>query len=390
MKSTVTVLIPAYNDERTIEIVLQAVIRLAYRPIEIIVADDGSSDGTAGIVRRFPVTSIRNDANHGLGYNLNAGLQRCEGEFLAVVQSDCEVIGEDWLDRMLEPMADPQVGVVVSQREIPGFGGLTAGARLFNAVVPQDLLNRTGKLQPLDYCRGKADLYRVSLLRELGGWDSAFFTAGEDTDLSIRLKQKGAKILLHPEAKIRYLFSGRQNTVGGALNKALLYGKTAALLYRKHRYDGIQSRTYLLILLAAVSLLLPFPLFTGIVLLLWSFTCRVQTARSKGFPFGVSALILAVLYSSRCTGPWQECGMIPAMAIVFAGIAYTAYLSVKNTFRNYRRGERWWRLPVTFLFCFLWRMLSGAGYLSGAFGYRPRISKTTMGAQSHGKRGKEQ
>ena len=82
--------------------------------------------------------------------------------------------------------------------------------------------------------------------------------------------------------------------------------------------------------------------------------------------------------------------MIPAMAVVFSGIAYTTYLSVKNTFRNYRRGERWWRLPATVLFCFFWRMLSGAGYLAGAFSHRPGISKTTLGAQSHGKTGKEQ
>lgn len=388
MKSTVTVLVPAYNDENTIDVVLQALTRLTYRPVEIVVVDDASTDGTSGIVRRLPVTAIRNDANRGLGHNLNAGLQRCESEFLAVVQSDCEVIGEDWLDRMLEPMADPQVGVVVSQREIPDFSSLPAGARLFNAVVPQDLLNKTGTSQSLDYCRGKADLYRVSLLRELGGWDPAFFTAGEDTDLSIRLKRKKAKILLHPEAKIRYLFSGRQNTVGGALKKAILYGRTAAVLYRKHRYDGIQSRTYLLILLAAVSLLLPFPLFTGIALLLWSFTCRVQTARSKGFPFGISAVILAVLYSSRCTGPWQECGSVPALAIVFAGIAYTAYLSVKNTFRNYRRGERWWRLPGTVLFCFFWRMLSGAGYLAGVFSRRLGTRKAEA-PQKHEKRDQE-
>lgn len=382
MKSTVTVLVPAYNDESTIGIVLQALVCLTYRPIEIVVVDDASTDGTADIARRFPVTLIQNDTNRGLGFNLNAGLQRCKGEFLVVVQSDCEVIGEDWLDRMLEPMADPQVGVVVSQREIPDFAALSAGARLFNAVVPQDLLNKTGKLKQLDYCRGKADLYRVSLLRELGGWDSVFFTAGEDTDLSIRLKLKGAKILLHPEAKIRYLFSGRQNTVGGGLKKALLYGRTAAVLYRKHRYDGIQSRTYLLILLAAVSLLLPFQLFTGIALLLWSFTCRVQTARSKGFPFGISATILAVLYSSRCTGPWQECQVVPAIAIVFAGIAYTAYLSVKNTFRNYRRGERWWRLPITFLFCFLWRMLSGTGYFFGVFRRQRPSVKANTGTRS--------
>src|SRR5262249_6589027 len=231
MQSTVTALVCAYNDEATIGIVLQALLQLKYDPpIEIVVVDDASTDRTAEIVAQYPVKLLRNTENRGLGHNQNLGLSAATGEYLALVQSDCEVLGTDWLNRMVEPFRDEQTAVVVSQRETQNFASLPLGARLFNAVAPQDLINKTGRVVRLQYCRGKADVYRVSTLKELRGWDSSFFTAGEDTDLSLRLRAKNLRILLHPQAQIRYLFSSRQSSVLGALKKGFLYRETAVPL----------------------------------------------------------------------------------------------------------------------------------------------------------------
>ena len=136
----------------------------------------------------------------GLGYNQNLGLSLTKSEYMVLLQSDCEILQTDWLEQMIQLMTD-DVAVVVSQREIHNFAELSAGARLFNAVAPQDLINTTNKTVDQQYCRGKADLYRVSVLRELGGWNRDFFTAGEDTDLSIKIRKLGHRIILHPTAK---------------------------------------------------------------------------------------------------------------------------------------------------------------------------------------------
>ena len=367
MKPPVTILVCAYNDESTIGVVLQALTKLEYAPQEILVIDDASTDRTGEIIRQFDVRLVRNETNRGLGFNLNLGLSLAKGDFLAVVQSDCEVIEGDWLDEMMDLMTNG-TGVVVSQREIAHFASLPAGARYFNAVAPQDLLNSSGKPVELQYCRGKADVYRVSLLRDLGGWNRLFFTAGEDTDLSIRIRSKNQKILLHPKATVRYLFSARQASSVGSLKKAFLYGKTAAPLYQLYRYDGIQSRSYLTTLLAILTLFLPIigRWIFGTFLFLYSFTCRIQTKESKGVPFGALAVFasipLLVLHLQRKTADFS---MIPAGSLATAGVAYLAYLSAKNTFSNYRKGERAGNLPATFLFCIGWRLVSGSGYLYG-------------------------
>ncbi len=372
MKPLISVVVCTYNDESTIARVLDAISRLTYNPLEVIVINDASTDRTGQIAKSFNVALIDNPSNMGLGFSQNLGLSLAKGEHLALVQSDCEILQDDWLERMLESMVE-DVAVVVSQREIKNFAELSAGARFFNAVAPQDLENKAGRPLDQNYCRGKADLYRTSVLRQLGGWNRAFFTAGEDTDLSIRLRKSGYRIVLHPSAKVRYLFSNRQTTIGGALRKAFLYGSAAYPLYKLYRYDGIQSRTYAHVLVAGIVMLFPFPWMSiaggvaGILLLANSFTCKIDSARLPT-SLGVLALIACVpiVMLNSAHGLRGVMQAIPG-GILLAGVAYTGYLAAKNTFRNYRKGEKIHRLPSTFLFSYVWRLASGVGYLAGAF-----------------------
>lgn len=368
--SLVTIVVCTYNDEQTIGAVLRGLTSLTYRPLEIVAINDASTDATGNIIRQFEpaVRCIDNPSNRGLGYNQNLGLSLAHGEYLALVQSDCEVTDPAWLGEMMEEM-QPGVGAVVSQRRIEDFRSLPPGARLFNAVAPQDLTNGSGKARELLYFRGKADLYRTSVLRELGGWDAGFFTAGEDTDLSIRLRARGHSIVLHPRASVRYLFSGRQVSIAGGLRKAFLYGRTAALLYRLHRYDGIQSRTYMTLLLATVALCLPAPAAeaaAGLGLLLYAMTCRIQTASGRSIPFGLMALVAAIPLAVLDL-PVALPGLLslPARALVVAGSIYLSYLAAKNTARNVGKGEKLSSVPGTFAFCLAWRLISGIGYLAG-------------------------
>lgn len=368
-KPLVTVVVCTYNDESTIGTVLAAITSLNYESKEVIVINDASTDRTSRIIEEFPVHAVRNSTNRGLGYNQNLGLQMAKGEFLALIQSDCEVLGEDWLDRMMECMSG-NTAVVVSQRRISDFAALPLGARLFNAVAPQDLNNKSGAPEEALYCRGKADLYKTSVLRELGGWNRAFFTAGEDTDLSIRLRRQGYRIVLHPSACVRYLFSGRQVSVRGALGKAFLYGKTAFPLYNLHRYDGIQARTYSTIWLSIVLLLLPevAGAVAGMALFVYASTCRIQTSGSRSVPFAVLGAIASVpLLMLHFFVNTPDLAAVPLLALASAGAAYTVYLAAKNTARNYKKGEAAGKLPGTFLFCAGWRLISGIGYLAGAW-----------------------
>ena len=379
MAPSITLVVCTYNDETTIQIVLDSISRLTYNPLEVIVINDASTDRTGEIVRTFAVKQVENPKNMGLGYNQNLGLSLTKSEYMVLLQSDCEILQTDWLEQMIQLMTD-DVAVVVSQREIHNFAELSAGARLFNAVAPQDLINTTTSPVDQQYCRGKADLYRVSVLRELGGWNRDFFTAGEDTDLSIKIRKLGHRIILHPTAKVKYLFSGRQASVSGGLAKALLYGSVAYPLYKLHRYDGIQSRTYAHMILAGIAWLFPFPFdgILGALILANSFTCSISSAAVRNVSFGMLSLIACVPFV-MLNSPHGLRGVLQSIpaGILLAGSAYTGYLAAKNTFRNYGKGEKLHRLPGTFLFCIAWRLVSGIGYLAGAMkGFKKNRKKT--------------
>lgn len=385
MKPKVTIVVCTYNDENTIRRVLDALTGLKYEPREIIVVDDASTDRTPAVIANFPVMVLQNKQNRGLGYNQNLGLRHADGEYLALVQSDCVVSSPDWLEEMMSLM-EGDVAVVVSQREIRDFPSLADGARLFNAVAPQDLQNESGRPLEIEYCRGKADLYRVSTLGQLGGWNTSFFTAGEDTDLSIRIRKAGYRILLHPTARIHYLFSARQSTVSGALKKAFLYGKVASILYRLHRYDGIQSRTYLTLLLSCIVLLLPHQIQipVGGALFLYGFTCKVQTRKGASLPFSVLAVFASLcLIVLNFPNYLQDVLLLPARSLVLAGAAYTGYLAAKNTYNNVKKGEQSPRIPKTFLFCIAWRFISGIGYAAGVYGSLRRGLRESKALEEH-------
>lgn len=90
----VSVVIPTYNQNNFVRETFESVLRQDYQNIEIIIADNGSSDGTAEIIKeyvaRYPdrIISILNESNTGLASNFNRGLARVRGEFVAWLDGD--------------------------------------------------------------------------------------------------------------------------------------------------------------------------------------------------------------------------------------------------------------------------------------------------------------
>jgi len=107
----VSVLIPTYNSEKTICRALSSVFVQTLQPIEIIVVDDGSTDGTVSLVKKFYgelkpglLKLVELGSNHGVYYARNVGWDIASGEFLAFLDSD-----DSWHPRKLEIQANYMV-----------------------------------------------------------------------------------------------------------------------------------------------------------------------------------------------------------------------------------------------------------------------------------------
>ncbi len=94
----VSVIIPTYNREHTLIRALQSVKKQFYRPVEIILIDDASTDGTSLLLRGFDFWDLQcriivNEVNSGIGYSRNIGIKSASWEFIALLDSD-----DEWID----------------------------------------------------------------------------------------------------------------------------------------------------------------------------------------------------------------------------------------------------------------------------------------------------
>jgi GT2 family glycosyltransferase len=289
----VSVVVPAHNEERTLGRTLRALAQQAYPDLQVIVVDDGSTDGTGDVARGFPdVTLIRHETGRGLALSYNSGIAAADGDIIATLHADCVPTSPEWVSRCVGHFATPDVGIVTTPFVSPGREELgwiefvfmyalrgDRDASAFRGDVPFDVR----------FISGKCDFYRGSLLRDLGGFRPITPVAGEDKDLSFRVRQRGFRILMEPGAPVAHLYGSHQQGLVANWSKAFQYGEAARGVYRAQgRFHSreIAANTVLLVLLvggslASVALRSWLPALAGVGLLFAKNVCKALPVLGK-------------------------------------------------------------------------------------------------------------
>lgn len=154
----VSVVIPAWNAERFLPATLESVFAQDHRPLQVIVVDDGSTDGTAEVAARHPEVEVVRIAHAGVMAARNAGLARARGEFIALQDAD-DLWAPDKLSLQLAYLREhPEHGYVVAhvqsfldpgverpgwvpefhlrESRVGGIGNLLVRAEVFARVGP--------------------------------------------------------------------------------------------------------------------------------------------------------------------------------------------------------------------------------------------------------------
>ncbi|MGH1523913.1 bifunctional polysaccharide deacetylase/glycosyltransferase family 2 protein [Leifsonia sp. L25] len=195
----VSVIVPAYNEAAGIEAAVRSIVASTH-PVEVIVVDDGSTDGTADIVESLglPVTVIR-QANAGKPAALNTGLRVARHDIVVMVDGDT-VFEPGTVHALVQPFADPAVGAVSGNTKIVNREGILGAWQHIEYVVGFNLDRRLFDLaECMPTVPGAIGAFRASALRGVGGVSED--TLAEDTDLTMALCRDGWRVVYRDSAR---------------------------------------------------------------------------------------------------------------------------------------------------------------------------------------------
>lgn len=215
---SVSIIIVNWNGREHLDACLPALASQTRQADEVIVVDNGSTDGSTEHVRqRHPgVRVVQLDSNLGFtGGNL-AGFQAAMGRYIVLLNNDTAP-NPDWLERLVK-CADryPEVGMIASHltdwdaRKTDTAGdGCSVTGRGFKRHRDKPLTDRVDSGYAFAACAGAA-LYKREMLADVGFFDARFFMNGEDTDLALRAQLRGWKCYFCADAFVRHRVGGSQ------------------------------------------------------------------------------------------------------------------------------------------------------------------------------------
>ncbi len=230
----ITAGIPLFNSAGTIRRVIDGVMKQSHPLDEIIVVDDGSTDGGAAQAMSPYVRLITHNRNRGLAEARNTIVESAENEI--VVFFDADAVPEKRCVEMLaKHFRDPKVGAVGGKGVEDQRDNMATRWRA--RITPQD----HGDIPIRDdwMLMGLCFAFRKSIVKKIGGFDSNFQAAGEDVDICLRIRKAGYRLVYEPAAVVRHYPGGGMVSV---TRQAMRHAKYATYALAK---NGESQNDYL-------------------------------------------------------------------------------------------------------------------------------------------------
>ncbi|PZW01840.1 Glycosyltransferase, catalytic subunit of cellulose synthase and poly-beta-1,6-N-acetylglucosamine synthase [Micromonospora phaseoli] len=198
----VSVIVPAYNEKEGIAAAVRS-LAAGDHPggIEVVVVDDGSTDGTADIAAGLGLPNVRvvRKPNGGKPSALNTGVALARHDLIVMVDGDT-VFEPDALRRLVQPFGDPQVGAVAGNVKVGNRRGMIAKWQHIEYVIGFNLDRRLYEtLRCMPTIPGAIGAFRRAALEYAGGMTDD--TLAEDTDITMALGRAGWKVVYEESAR---------------------------------------------------------------------------------------------------------------------------------------------------------------------------------------------
>jgi GT2 family glycosyltransferase len=234
----VTIVILNWNGQQYLEKFLPSVLATTYENLEVIVSDNGSTDGSVALItQKFPkVQLVRLDQNYGFAKGYNLTLEKVEADYFALINSDVEV-RSGWLEPIIDLLEKDKRNAACQPKllsynnrnlfEYAGgaggwldsFGYPFAKGRIFD--VSEEDKGQYDQTERVFWVTGAAMVIRSEVFREMKGFDNYFFAHQEEIDLCWRMQLSEYKLYVNPSSVVYHVGGGtlpRGNTLKTFLN----------------------------------------------------------------------------------------------------------------------------------------------------------------------------
>ena len=227
----VSVIVPSWNGRHLLERCLPSLLNQDRDDYEVILVDNGSTDGSAAWVRaHFPrVRLMVNERNLGFAGGNNIAIRASKGEYLATLNNDTDP-ARDWLSELVQAMTpSPRLGMCASKMVCADDAGLidSCGIEVDRAGIgwnrhsgQPESQTEISPCEVFGPCAGAA-LYRRAMLDEVGLFDEDYFAYYEDIDLAWRAQRAGWRCVYVPSARVLHRHSSTLKE-GSSLKSYLL------------------------------------------------------------------------------------------------------------------------------------------------------------------------
>ncbi len=279
-----SIVVVGYKSKDLLKICLDSIQHhLGESLLEVLVVDNGSSDGTSAMIREFfpKVCLIENQVNAGFSHAVNQGLREAKGRYLLWLNPDSELLDSgvweliDYLEKnpkvgILGPLIqNPDGKVQFSCRSFPNhFTSVFNRYSILTKIFPKNPWSKNylhtdwdrTKIHDVDWVSGACLLHRRELLQDVGYLDERFFMYCEDVDYCFRARKTGWYTQFHPGMKVLHHIAGSSSKL--RLRMTVIRHQSMWKYYLKHypravwldllTFSGILSRCLVVLLMSIV------------------------------------------------------------------------------------------------------------------------------------------
>jgi glycosyltransferase involved in cell wall biosynthesis len=205
-----SVILPTHNEGELLAMTVEDILATTeYGSFEIVIVDDGSTDGSCDPFAARPGCRVIRASGLGVAGARNLGADHARGELLVFLDAHC-LVSANWLARFDAVLADPEVGVAgpcfTKLREsYPKAAGMTWIDHTLQTAWGYPLT--PDRPYEVPFVPGGCQAYRAELFREIGGYERGFTRWGfEDIEISLRLWLLGYRVVVDPAIVIGHYF----------------------------------------------------------------------------------------------------------------------------------------------------------------------------------------